>query len=580
MTSAARRGIAFAELGRRVTSGLLGIVFSTSCTPAAPAPATRPEVPPSVSRVVPQASVEPASYQFTDVSGRFAVFEQAVVDLASERVAWFWSSDPYIVPVLTAKEHLLRQLFEGRRAVELWSLLDGSHGASFDGALVPHVAAPGRVALQRAEALDVIDTVSGSRAATLSATGQVVSVLPAQNGWRLLSRTEPRREQPLVLESVSGEPDRRMQTLALALPPAPFSLLDTAMWHTDPFLSVDVSGALSVNVIQRCVSCADTQQLALWRSRIDPQSGVGERWAEALFDREHSPDLIVPLFGPHVWQPPPPEVERVLQHMPTAADPGWVLSVAPDASRMITGTEERVCVWSLQPLERSWCEPRLYSSYDFFDSTHVWTSTRRDTRQELAVWDLTRRQLSVRSFPSDKKIVFGSAGWFLTYTSDLQGQANDIEVWNHTSATPQWSRQSCPAAPHFAGGAYVVCPKAMFDDEGALLLDASSGREVSGPSPPDASESCWLDVEPGVGAVISRQGQPLATVFDLGASEWAIVLPDGRFQGSADAPTYLAFYGPDARPLGRDQVEALRQPGAVQGVLSQLQQSLNGCSPE
>ena len=576
-----RRGIAFAEFGSRVASRLLGIAFWMSCTPAARAPGSPPEAPPSVSRVVPQASVEPASYRFTDASGRFAVFDRAVVDLAAERVAWVWNYDPSIVPVLAAKDHLLRRLFEGREAVELWSLLDGGHGRSFDGALVAHVAAPGRVALQGAEALNIIDTLSGSRVATLPVIGQVVSVLPVQNGWRILSRTGARRSQPgLVLASTSGEPGRVTQTLALELPPAPFSLLDTAAWHTDPFLSIDASGVVSVNVVQRCVSCSDTEQLALWRSSIDPQTGRGERWAETLLEREQSPDLVLPLFGPHVRQPPPPEVERVLQRMPTTTDPGLVLSVAPDASHMITGSERRVCVWSTQPLERSWCEPRLYSGYPFSDSTHVWMSGKPGTRHEVAIWDLIRRQTSVRSFSPEKTLLPGPAGWFLTYAPDAQGRANDIEVWNHASAVPQWSLQSCPAAPHFAGGAYVVCPKATFDDEGALLLDVSSGREVSVPSPPDVAERCRLDVEPDVGAVISRRGQPLATVFDLSASEWAIVLPDGRFHGSAAAPTYLGFYGPDARPLGRDPVERLRQPAAVQGVLSHLQESLRGCPPE
>ena len=294
----------------------------------------------------------------------------------SERVAWIWNYDPSIVPVLAAKDHLLRRLLEGRQAVELWSLLDGSHGRSFDGALVAHVAAPGRVALQVAEALDVIDTLSGSRVATLPVVGQVVSVLPVQNGWRILSRTGARRSQPgLMLASTSGEPGSATQTLVqLELPPTPFSLLDSGEWYTDPFLSVNASGTLFVNVVQRCVSCPDTEQLALWSSSIDLQSGKGERWVEALFDRKHSPDLVLPIFGPHVGQPPPAEVERVLQQMPTTADPGLVLSVSPDASRMITGSEGRVCVWSTQPVERSWCEPRLYSGYQFSDSTHVWKS--------------------------------------------------------------------------------------------------------------------------------------------------------------------------------------------------------------
>lgn len=434
MNRARRRGVNLSQLGKRVASGLLCVPFWMSCAPAARAPESPPEAPPSVSRVVPQVKVEPASYRFTDASGRFAVFDRAVVDLASERVAWAWNHDPSIVPVLAAKGQLLRRLFEGRQAVQLWSLLDGSYGPSFDGALVPHVAAPGRVALQGAEALDIVDTLSGSRVATLPAVGQIVSVLPVENGWRVLSRTGARRSQPgLVLVSTSGEPGSATKTLALELPPAPFSLLDTAEWHTDPFLSVDASDTISVNVIQRCVSCPDTEQLILWRSSIDAQSGRGERWDEALLDRDRQLDLVLPLFGPHVHQPPPPQVEWVLQGMRTTADPGLVLAMAPDASRMITGSDGRVCVWSTQPVERSWCEPRLYSGYQFSDSTHVWMS-RKGARHEVAIWDLVRKHTSVRSFSPETTLLPAPDGWFLTYARDAQGRASDIEVWNLANA--------------------------------------------------------------------------------------------------------------------------------------------------
>lgn len=50
----------------------------------------------------------------------------------------------------------------------------------------------------------------------------------------------------------------------------------------------------------------------------------------------------------------------------------------------------------------------------------------------------------------------------------------------------------------------------------------------------------------------------IATAYDLGLSEWALGLPDGRFAGSAHATKYLAFYRADGSLLEDTEVARLR----------------------
>jgi hypothetical protein len=346
---------------------------------------------PAVSRVVLQEAVDSKGYHFVDTSGRFAVFETVVVDLAADRVAWLHNGG--ILPILAAGNHVLRLHQGAEEGVELWNLLDGSTQL-FLGRLIPHLSAVGRVALQRGPALDIVDTVLGERVALLPALGSIVSVVPSTTGWRILARTGQRREQPgLVLLSTPPAPADDLKTLALELPLASFSLAGRRSHHSDPFLSIDIGGELRANVVEACAACTAPAQLTLWSSAIDQQTGRGAEWSDAPLDHEHPPEMILPLVGPHVSSatPIPSSVRNHLKRMRSTSNAGTILDISPDGRRVLTGASDRVCVWLLDRVERTWCERRAHQLYQFLDATHVWMYLHHDESPELSLWDLDAR---------------------------------------------------------------------------------------------------------------------------------------------------------------------------------------------
>ncbi|HKP59455.1 MAG TPA: hypothetical protein VJV78_22180 [Polyangiales bacterium] len=114
----------------------------------------------------------------------------------------------------------------------------------------------------------------------------------------------------------------------------------------------------------------------------------------------------------------------------------------------------------------------------------------------------------------------------------------------------------------------------------SLLEGARSSCEPPRPTPEvaaaplPAANGCQLAVDPPErpalpGALPITCGSTLvATAYDLSATEWALMLPDGRFAGSAHATKYLAFYATDGSLLRDDEVEKLRTlPAEVARVI-------------
>jgi hypothetical protein len=353
--------------------------------------------------------------------------------------------------------------------------------------------------------------------------------------------------------------------------------------HTEPFLSVGVQGELSVMVVETSASSSPPGQLSLWKSVIDLQTGRGAPWEELRFGPGHPPDVVLPLAGPHLTPSAslPADVARHLASMRAAPDSGTVLAIAPDIRHAITGSNDRVCVWSLEDVRRSWCEPRAYQTYEFFDTTHVWVGGQRTNQLERGIWDIAARSLSTRSFPPETSIAPGTGDQFLAYVLNPSTHLYDFEVWKFTSDTPSWGRQGCPSRPHFAsGGAQVVCPTVEYTEQPVMLLDAANGRVINEKAPPPERqhlpEPCDVGVELD-GQTITRNGRAVAAVFDLTPSEWAIALPDGQFEGTPDASAYLAFYGPSGTLLGSEQVQRLHNASAVQSAMRAMRDAIGGC---
>lgn len=88
----------------------------------------------------------------------------------------------------------------------------------------------------------------------------------------------------------------------------------------------------------------------------------------------------------------------------------------------------------------------------------------------------------------------------------------------------------------------------------AAPLKAASGCELAVDSPEHAALPGALPITCG--------STLIATAYDLSTTEWALMLPDGRFAGSPHAAKYLALYAADGSLLRDLEVEKLRTPPA------------------
>jgi hypothetical protein len=203
-------------------------------------------------------------------------------------------------------------------------------------------------------------------------------------------------------------------------------------------------------------------------------------------------------------------------------------------------------------------------------------------RLEESVGSLSKTLATSRHvFPAGSAPNPGRDDQILTSRYNSDDRTYDVEFWRFASDAPVWTHEACPSTPFFSSReAIVVCPEIDIDKP-VILLDASNGRVLDAsaprPDPDPLPEACNLD-ESGSPVTLSTRDQPLLSLFDLTPTEWAIALPTGQFIGTPEAPSYLAFYAPSGDPLSRDQVEHLRDPRAVQNVLTALPR-IAACSP-
>jgi hypothetical protein len=112
--------------------------------------------------------------------------------------------------------------------------------------------------------------------------------------------------------------------------------------------------------------------------------------------------------------------------------------------------------------------------------------------------------------------------------------------------------------------------------EGARVhCEPSKPSPAAGATPSTLAGPCELAVDSperaaSPGALPIACGSTLiATAYDLSAGEWALMLPDGRFAGSAHATRYLAIYAGDGALLGDETLEKLRTtPSEVARVIA------------
>lgn len=99
--------------------------------------------------------------------------------------------------------------------------------------------------------------------------------------------------------------------------------------------------------------------------------------------------------------------------------------------------------------------------------------------------------------------------------------------------------------------------------------ESPKARSAADPPQPVAANGCELAIDPPdhetfPGAIPITCGATLiATAYDLSMTEWALMLPDGQFTGSAHATEYLAFYARDGSVVGENEVGSLRTTPAV-----------------
>ena len=137
-----------------------------------PAPAAR-------ARVVPQDAVEVERYLGTTSDRTFAFFEEAIVDLKNQRLAWITDLTIPLPKIATTPGHGVRIYPDG---VERFNLLDGTT-VRFPGELVAHCGTRGYFAVRKDATVDVIDATKARSIAKLPVVGDVLSVMTVRREW-------------------------------------------------------------------------------------------------------------------------------------------------------------------------------------------------------------------------------------------------------------------------------------------------------------------------------------------------------------------------------------------------------------
>ena len=383
--------------------------------------------------------------------GRYAVFGFGAIDLWTARVAWIqsWIAWPaatrmHVIAVDSPTEDWGLKLFDLRTGV----------GPEFAGERVPHyVLAPELVALQRMDAIVLVNTLDAREVLKLPVERPVLSLVAADGSyyalweWAAEPDADKRSFELLRFDAATG------QLLGDEPVALDYGTLSPPLGtrRSQPFLAFDAEHGIQV-----CVASDDgaAGTPLRWYRRALRGSGAWEV-SEVGAGDQVTLARLPQAFIPSARRELPPQLAHDLARLSETAI-GW--TKGPQRGlHFVTGDATRDCAWSLLEGRRVRC----------------------DRAGEIA--------------PPDRP-----------------------------------ARLPC-----------------------RLEIDASNSSTVLGALP------------------ITCDAKLLATAYDLGADDWALVLPDGRYSGSVRVHDYLAFYRADGSLLNAAEMAALRlTPAELATVVS------------
>ncbi|HET7544397.1 MAG TPA: hypothetical protein VFK05_31215 [Polyangiaceae bacterium] len=491
------------------------------------------------------------------------MFDDVVVDLLSRRVAW--TNVTGLVNVETAPNHVVRteQDAQGLLGASLWNLVDGTR-AFFPGELVLKTAIAGKIALQREDTLelDVVDPLTGTVTRSPGIVGKILSVADFGRDRLALTRrsgTGGKGQDTLAVETLDGSSGlrEREQVIQISWDEV---LGARARGHLDPFLVVDPKLGAQLAIVTGCAGCPGTPSRLHTRALSAFATTQSAPWRE---EPEPAPLARAPLSA---------EEKRLLTTIPTSESATFV-DLSPGARRLLAKKDARICVWSLEKAAPESCAWQDYEQYAFLDAEHVWLARHDHDSFEIGVWDLASGQRATGHYEATRVEFTQHAGRFLTFRQ-AQDESWTVDVWTWPRKKPDFSHSGC--SEWQLSGRYLTCPSAS--EGSALTVSLETGELLAAP-PSKVPESAYTyDVDLALGngvAQLSRAGnQATLYSFGTGTSDWAIVLPDGRYAGSDPVDRYLAFYDRSGTLLNAAQIAALRNPEAVRATLRAMRAGL------
>ena len=495
------------------------------------------------------------------------MFGDTVVDLRSRRIAWTDAAG--VVNVQAPPHHVVRteEDSHGVLGASVWDLSDGSR-AFFPGELVAHTAINGKLALQRQDppGLDVVDPLSGTSTRSLGIVGKILSVVDVGGERFVLTRKSPAGadQDTLAVETLdasSGLP-RREQVIEVRWGEV---LGPRARGHLDPYLVVDPKLGAELAMTTGCAGCPGRPELRHLRALSAFASTPSAPWRE-----EPEPAAVAS-------EPLSAQEKGLLRAIPTSASASFV-DLSPGARRLLAKKDSRICVWSLEKAAPEVCAWQDYEEYKFLDADHVWVARHDQGAFEIGVWDLGSGARRAQHYQATRASFTEHAGRFLTFRQDraqteAEGEAWTVNVWTWPREKPDFSRSGCSQWDW--GGRYLTCPSGPEGSE--ISISLSTAELVAAPPSelPQSELTYDVDLELGADRVarLSRAGNQ-ATLYSFGTNDWAIVLADGRYTGSAVIDRYLAFYNRSGTLLNPAELAALRNPKAVQDALAAMRAGL------
>ncbi len=518
-------------------------------------------------RVALQSSVDIQRYLGRSSDGRFAVFEDGIVDLKSRRIAWRTEPISELIHVETRPDRLVRIRTEGE--VEIFDLI-GGHSVVFPGKLASHCDIRRQIALRREDSIDLIDTVDERLVASLPVDGQVLSVVATPKEWHMLVSSN--EGASLSVRTYSRASRRQTSVRAIHLTGVAAQLGPADERHSGPFLVVSSNTELSVAV----VIDHGMAGLAVHTSPVKDLAGHGGRpWSAAAISPASPPRFELPQSGPQLdrqrdgYAVAPPEIVELVSNLPHA-DYGVGHAISTNGDYIVTGNQTRECVWSLDEARRLSCRGAL-QVLRFLDNHRVWLGGTLKERR-IGIWSLDTQSVEMRPLGSDTYPDPAPTGDRYLASRFASNSTWLVELWTWIHPRPDWTYEPCAAQPTWnEPGTEVLCPE-MGNPDVSLALSPTNGsilgRRSSKPRTGEVqNESCGFKVMLDAVMPLCIGERCFATLYDLTASEWAIVLPDGRFAGTHGVDRYLAFYDTHGALLSDAQVAALRDAKAVREAM-------------